>query len=59
MMDSLPNMFNHKSKPLLQQLESSDPTEDTIFRSIKSIYSVAEFSGNLHLPLSTSPYVSS
>jgi len=43
-MDQLPDMFNTKSKPLLVQLDASDATEDTIFRSIKSIYSIAEFS---------------
>ena len=40
----LPSMFDTKSKPLLKQIDSSDPTEDTIFQSIKSIYSIAEFS---------------
>ena len=44
MMDNLPDMFNTKSKPLLAQLDGHDTTEDTIFQSIKSIYSIAEFS---------------
>ena len=40
----MPSMFDTASKPLLKQLDSSDPTEDTIFESIKAIYSIAEFS---------------
>ena len=44
LMERLPDSFNTRSKPLLLQLDSADPTEDTIFQSIKSIYSIAEFS---------------
>ena len=33
-----------KSKPLLAQLSTADPTENNIFQAIKSIYSIAEFS---------------
>lgn len=41
---NLPDIFNTNSKPLLAQFESSDLSENTIFQSIKSIYSIAEFS---------------
>jgi len=44
MMDKLPDMFNTKSKPLLAQLAADDASEDSIFQSIKAIYSIAEFS---------------
>jgi len=44
LVDRMPDMFNTKSKPLLVQLDSTEPTELTIFQSIKSIYSIAEFS---------------
>jgi len=44
MMDRLPKAFNTQSKPLLVQNDSSDSSEDTIFQSIKTIYSIAEFS---------------
>ena len=44
MVERMPDMFNTRSKPLLVQLDSSEPTEHTIFQSIKTIYSIAEFS---------------
>ena len=40
----LPDHFNAWSKPLLAQAVQSEPTEDSIFQAIKSIYSIAEFS---------------
>merc|ERR1719217_731801 len=43
-MSMLPEAFNAKSKPLLAQLAEGPATEDNIFRAIKSIYSIAEFS---------------
>jgi hypothetical protein len=40
----MPANFNTQSKPLLVQLDPLDASEDAIFQSIKSIYSIAEFS---------------
>lgn len=42
--EGVPDSFNTRSKPLLVQLDSEDASEDAIFQSIKSIYSIAEFS---------------
>lgn len=44
LLERIPASFNTQSKPLLVQLDPNDASEDAIFQSIKSIYSIAEFS---------------
>jgi hypothetical protein len=44
LLERMPANFNTQSKPLLVQLDPLDASEDAIFQSIKSIYSIAEFS---------------